>query len=230
MGTHRLGSSQRAIAGVAVAVLALAPVATYLAQNTPMTVRPVVLPTWFRVVAPQLPGRQVLLILPDSTAKESPMTWQAVNEMHYSMVNEGGPGGSVTRAGRDEGGENLFHLVSSALKGHKVKVVSTAALARQALSDWRVTTIVLPDQSGLPSYDRIHLVTYASALITELTGQAPHRQVGAWVWTDVDVTDGSSHPTGSLVTHCTTGLPVRGSNAVKAAAMCVLEALGTTNS
>ena len=90
-------------------MIALAPIAWYYADGLPLTATPVVLPTWFRTVAPTLKGRQVLLVFPvPYELLQSAMTWQAVNGMNYSMVGGGGPGGIPPRAGKERVGQTYI--------------------------------------------------------------------------------------------------------------------------
>src|SRR6202023_1512435 len=51
-------------AGIVVALVALAPPASYLGQSLPVATDSIVLPIWFQKIAPRLHGNQVLLVLP----------------------------------------------------------------------------------------------------------------------------------------------------------------------
>ena len=181
-----------ATAAAIVAVAALAQPVAYLSKIVPMTTNPVDLPTWFRTVAPTLHGHQVLLVLPAPfTSFDNSMTWQAVDDMSFTMVGEGGPGGIQVRAGY----ANTYHRtaasaladVSSPSKDGPAITPSDISAVRQALHFWRVTTVVLPDQPSLPQYDRVGSVPAAAALITAATGHHPIRQADALVWTGVTV-------------------------------------------
>ena len=112
------------LVGTAVAAVALVPVAVYLTAALPFTTQPVLVPTWFRTVAPHLAGKQVLLVLPAPFAvSQSAMTWQAVNRMHYSMAGTGRPERHHP-AGRAGGsrpvGPHQRHLLLQHLRGHHV--------------------------------------------------------------------------------------------------------------
>ena len=87
-----------AVAGVIVIVVALVPPALYLGQNIPIATETMVVPTWFRTVAPHLGNHQVLLVLPAAFSGMQPaMTWQATERMPYSMVGGGGPGATFSQ-------------------------------------------------------------------------------------------------------------------------------------
>ena len=71
-----------------VAVVAMAPPAAYLAKSIPMTVEPIVLPTWFRAVAPKLPGHPVVLALPAPFTTTTPgVTWEANGGHRYLLAD-----------------------------------------------------------------------------------------------------------------------------------------------
>ena len=59
------------------------------------------------------------------------------------------------------------------------------AATRRALADWGVTGAVLPDQPGLAAYDRVTSVPYTVAFLTAVTGRAPTRRAGSWVWSGI---------------------------------------------
>ena len=168
----RMPRASGAVAAVVVALVALVPPAVYLAQTVPFTTRPVVLPNWFRTVAPHLAGHQVLLTMVEpSPWRDNPMTWQAVNRMHYSMVNEGGPAGLLQRAGR---GATRSHrhlrcnFSPGLLPPHRVALVGVHQQHRRRptgpQAEWGVTMVVIPDQPSLPGYDQIPSVTLPAAL------------------------------------------------------------------
>ncbi len=230
-GGGRSRSSQwpGAVAGIVVAAIALVPPALYIAQALPYTTPPIALPTWFRTVAPHLPPHQVLLIFPTPfTAYDNPMTWQAVNRMHYSMAEQGGPAGSLSRAGKETAGAvALANASTSFLQGPSLRSATSAGdleSVRKALSDWGVTMVVLPDQPDLPTYDQIPSVTYAAALITAATGKLPIHLADAWVWSGVGGTSPTAVPTSVRFSMCTQGAASRGVSGVEAATRCVLEA------
>lgn len=144
-----------AAVGMIVAGIALLPVAWFLAPSVPVAAQPVVLPTWFRTVAPHLQGRQVLLVVPAAFSQlESSMTWQAVDRMPFSMVGIGGPGDYGSRAGEERDGEAVITAISN-LANVQLAQPGSILVVRQALEDWGVTLVVMPDQGHLPAYDRL---------------------------------------------------------------------------
>ncbi len=216
-----------AAGGILVAALALVPPWAYLAQDFPLTTQPVVLPTWFRTAAPHLRGHQILLIFPSGFADfpESALTWQAVNTMHYSMVGLGGPGAEINRIPvGTRAGASVVANVSSPLAPLPLITSEDIASVRRALKEWGVTMVVIPDQPNLPAYDQVHSVTVAAALVAAATGEQPHDQANAWVWTGVERVNPSQLATGASFAACTSRLAPRGRDGVMAATACVVKA------
>jgi hypothetical protein len=215
------------LAATLVSAVALIPIVTFLAPGVPFTTEPVVLPTWFRVVAPHLPAHQVLLVFPAPVATiESSMTWQAVNTMHYAMVGGGGPSAVLSRGGSERKGQAVIARVSYSF-GFAQKISTDDIVAvRDALHGWGVTMVVIPDQSDLPAYDQPQSVTLAAALITAATGRAPRFQAEAWVWSGVDRPRSSTPPATAAFSACTAGAAARGEPAVLATTRCLLSRLG----
>jgi hypothetical protein len=212
-----------AAAGMIVAVVAVAPSARYLARSLPITTQAVALPTWFTTVAPHLGARQVLLVLPAPFAvAQSSMTWQAVDEMHYSMVGLGGPGGVLERAGPERAGQSVITNASFFFSPTQTITAANIVAVRQALVGWGVTMVVIPDQIRLPKYERIRSVTHAAALMTAATGELPRHQADAWVWTGIERARPSVTPTTTSMSNCTAGLSFHGAVAVHEATACVL--------
>ncbi len=217
------------LAGLVLSLIALVPVANYLAGITPMTTQPVTLPTWFRNVAPHLPARQVLLVFPvpltvnTTDPVQSAMTWQAVGGMHYAMVGGGGPAARSTPVGAEMSGQRIVARLEepseqAAITPHDIRVL------RQALDRWGVTMVVVPDQPGLPAYDQVGPVSSIAAVMTAATGERPMFQGSAWVWTAVDRAPPSTIPTSARLSECTAGMQSRGIGAVDAATECVVAA------
>jgi hypothetical protein len=152
------------------------------------------------------------------------MTWQVIDGMRYSMVDEGGPGGDSTRAGKEEEGQTAINITSSAATftdpAHLTVTPRTIAAVRGALHGWGVTTVVIPDKPGLPPLERVPSVTTAAALITAATGQLPVYQKGSWVWTEVNHASPSVVTTSSKFAECTRA-GSRGTAAVEAATACI---------
>jgi hypothetical protein len=194
-----------AVAGVVVAGIALVPIAVYLGGTVPMVTQPVVLPTWFRTVAPHLTGHPVLLVYPAPFALvQSSMTWQAVDGMHYAMVGGGGPGGLLTRAGKERDGQ-LAITINSLSSDRRVETPADIRAVRQALQGWGVTMVVIPDQPGLPAYEQVRSVPSSVALMTAAIGAPPVHQAEAWVWTGVGNAAPSGIPTSQAYQACLVG-------------------------
>ena len=210
------------VIALVVAGVALVPGAVYLAQTIPFTTQAVELPEWFRVVAPHLSDHQVVLVLPAFAEYDTAATWQAVDGMHYTMVGEGPPAGLVERAGQERAGATVIAAVSTSANGRRSPKPGDVQAVRMALEDWGVTTVVIPDQSGLPAYDQIPSVTYAAALITAATGELPIHQASAWVWTGVAQAVARPPLTSSGVAECVNGAATRGALAVRHVTSCVL--------
>jgi hypothetical protein len=210
-----------------VAAIAIVQPAAYLAQTIPMTAVPVAIPTWFRTVAPHLPPRQTVLVLPIPYAVESPLAWQPSADFQFNLVGGAGPGDVAQRMGREEPGEAV--LARARVLSQPAASTRNLAAVRRALVDWGVTLVVIPDQPGLPPYDQSGSVTSSAALITAATGEAPLHQADAWVWYSVD--KGPSPPplSGGQLARCTLGLPPQGVIPVRASTHCVLTALGSAS-
>ena len=233
------------LAALLVAVVAMAPPAAYLAKSIPMTVEPIVLPTWFRVVAPRLPGQPVILALPapfttispgvtweaqgghrylqSISIKQAALTWHALTGQGYSMVGSGGLGVGVEHNAGENQGQNIITRVTFAYGSSPSVTSSDIVAVHRALSEWGVTRVVLPDQPELPSYDQVASVTAMAALISAATGTRPTYVADAWVWRRVNRDDPVVYPDGSRFAQCTTGLPTHGATAVQRATACVLE-------
>jgi hypothetical protein len=174
---RRLGGP---VAALVVAAIALVPIASFYFGGLPLTTQPVVLPTWFRTVAPHLAGKQVVLAFPAFALFETTMIWQAVDGMSYSMVGGGGPALLLQRAGTEASGQMAISHIAFTTRPQNTP--QAVAAVRHALVGWGVTMIVLPDQPNLPPYERApHLITTV-ALLTAATGQRPIHQADAWVW------------------------------------------------
>ena len=200
-----------ATAGLFVAAFALVPIAVYLWPTVPMVTRPVRSPTWFTTVAPHLPPHQVLLVFPvPNQVIESAMAWQAMAGFPYVMVGGGGPGGVIERSGSERPGAEAIGRASFTFTGQQLQSGDVAA-TRAALKGWRVAEAVLPDQPGMPVYDRVTSVPHVVAFMTAVTGRVPVRTHGSWVWTGVS-----------------TGLPTGGGPSPSAIRAC--EALGSRGS
>jgi hypothetical protein len=213
------------LAGTAVAATAVAPPAAYLAKSIPMTTQPVTVPTWFETVGDRLGAGQVVLVLPAPFGvTQSAMTWQAVDGMDFSMAGQGGPGGVVERAGAARAGQREIVDSSFFFSDGSVTPVGVAAV-RTALTAWEVTTVVVPDQPGLPDYERIRSVTKAATLLAAATGEAPELRSDAWVWSGVRRAIAAKPAPSPAVARCPLGLGYDGTAAVRTATACALATL-----
>jgi hypothetical protein len=217
-GSSRLPRWSGAAAGVIVAAIALVPPALYLAQNIPISTEPLVVPTWFRTVAPHLRGDQVVLSFPTVGPA---LMWQAVDHMHFSIPEGPGPGASFSQEPEEVQGVGVIGNASLSY-GIADPITPSGILAvRRDLDDWKVTTVVIPDEPGLPVYDQIPSVTVAAALVTAATGKLPVQQSDAWVWTGVNHS-GSPVPISTEgFSRCTFGQATHGYSAVESASDCV---------
>ena len=220
-----------AFIGAAIAAIALVPWAIYLSAGMPLTVQAVVLPTWFAKVAPTLRGHHVVLAFPVPFASmQSAMTWQAVDRMSFSMAGGGGPSGLITRAGPEAAGQTVLGDLSTADSSPSATVVSAvqAGAVRTALRGWRVTTVVLPDTTGLQSYVQVYQIRSIVVLITAATGRPPIRQADAWVWEGVNESAPVAIPSSAALTICGSG-PITGTVAsINRTAECVVANFATT--
>ncbi|MGH9097058.1 MAG: hypothetical protein ACRDWB_06510 [Acidimicrobiales bacterium] len=173
-------------AGGVVAALALVPVAVALWPNLPMTIRPMVVPGWFTSTAARLPTGQVVLPYPAAVGGiQSSMAWQAVAGIPFSLVGGGGPGVTVSRAGPETPGFEVLAAASLPLGPPPQPTAANLEAVRSAMTGWGVTTVVVPDQPQMPTYNQGRGVPYAVGLFAAALGQTPVHQAGAWVWTRV---------------------------------------------
>jgi len=218
---RRLGPERGLLAGTALSAAALVPIAVALWPNIPMTVRPVVVPRWFALEAPRLAHHLVVLPYPAALGGiQSSMAWQALEGMTFSMVGGGGPGITPSRAGPEAPGFNVLSRASDPLDPVPMPTAANLSAIRNALAGWGVTTIVVPDEPGLPTYDRGRPVPYAIGLFTAALGEAPTQQQEAWVWSDVAGAGPFVPISMSKFTACTGGTGPLGAGSTVAA--CVL--------
>jgi hypothetical protein len=166
-----------------VALVTLGPVVAVLAPNIPLKVQPVIVPHWFETTATHLPADQVLATYPFASAdSQAPMPWQAIPGLHFKMAGGGGPAGTVARAGADKTGFRLLATASIPLGPAPAPTKANLDAIRRALHSWGVTMVVVPDDAGLPDFDRGRGSAYGVAFFSAVLGSAPVRQDGAWVW------------------------------------------------
>jgi hypothetical protein len=195
--TARSGTSSRniqlqprfrpVIAGLiaaAVAAVAVVPTSLAYAGSLPLVLPPVVLPEWFSTVAPHLPPGQVVLTYPSTFGGfQSSLTWQAVDRMSFSLVEGGGPGGVLQRAGDRRDAYIALGNAAFILDPSTAFTAATVATVRRALLTWGVTIVVIPDQPELPAYEQGFHTSYTVGLITAALGVGPEFQARAWTWT-----------------------------------------------
>ena len=188
-GQGRRGALTGALAGgvaLVVSAVAVVPIGSALASNTPLTTRAVTLPAWFSDVAPHLPPGQVVLTYPAPFAlQQSAEAWQAVDSLHFAMVGGSGPGSILARAGKERAGQAVISAAAFSLDGPPPATVANINAVRQALAGWGVTQLVVPNPFRLPRYEQGTNPSSALGLFTLALGRAPRYQADAWVWTDV---------------------------------------------
>jgi hypothetical protein len=192
---HRSGTVPRwfsasrwkaAAVAAAVSSVAVVPVIAVLGPNLPLKVQPVTVPRWFTVTAEQLRPGQVLLTYPFATAdSQAPIPWQAIGAMHFQMAGGGGPAGTVARAGLDKLAFDVLNRASVPLGPAPVASVENLEAVRQAMRNWGVTMVVVPDDTGLPAFLTGRGTDFGVAFFTAVLGSAPVRQDHAWVWSDL---------------------------------------------
>jgi hypothetical protein len=170
-------------AAVVVAAVALLPMAAYLAPSVPIAVRPVVFPSWFRHIGPDLPGRQVLLVLPMPYFLENSLTWQALDHMSFDLVSGVGPEGNPVRGGRNAAAQEFLDNLSTPDPTSPTVTPGAITMVREAMDRWGVTTVVIPTDGKAPPYEwRVNSVPVSVAFMTLVTGKRPVLQDHAWVW------------------------------------------------
>lgn len=182
---RRTPATLAVVATLAVASIALVPFGTYLRAIVPVTTRPVLVPRWFQAVAPRLPASAVLLVLPVPSVRQSALTWQASVGMPYAAASGSGPADDLSRAGPFRRAEAVLYNASTAEHPQRIEPGDPRAV-RSALDGWGVSTVVIPDQHGLPEYEEVSSVPFAVGLMVAVTGHAPVHQHAAWVWYGVD--------------------------------------------
>jgi hypothetical protein len=194
------------VLGWALVGLVALPTVVVLWPNLPLTTRAVVLPTWYARRGPAQPPGTVVLAYPvPSSGLQSSEAWQAVNGMAWAQASGGGPQGQPFRAGAARPGFEVLSAASLPLGPAPLPTPAALTAVRQALRLWRVTTVVVPDQPGLPAYEQGRGGQYASGFFTAALGSLPTHVDGAWVWEAV----GAAPPPAPVApidfARCTTG-------------------------
>ncbi len=114
---------------------------------------------------------------------------------------------------------------SYALAPAPVPTAAALSAVRTALRVWGVTTVVVPDQPGLPVYERGRSPAFAVGLFTAVLGRRPVYDHSAWAWSDVGA-PGPPVPMGAAAfLGCTTG-SVADAPSPQAVPTCVLASAG----
>ena len=227
----------RALAGVRVpagadalswglVALTLVPTVVAVAPNVPLTTRAVVLPEWYATRGATLPPGRVVLAYPvPFSGLQSSEAWQAVDTMAWMQAGGGGPQGQPSRAGAARPGFEVLAAASLPLGPAPVPTASDTAAVRQALALWRVTTMVVPDQPGLPLYAQGRGASYAVGFLTAVLGTAPVHDHSAWVWPAVRLAPAPAPVSAPAFARCTSG-PVSTGGDRSAVSDCILAAGG----
>lgn len=149
----------------------------------PISTESIVVPSWFRTSATHLGSHQVLLVLPAPFSTISgAMIWQAESGLSFSMVAGAGPGVAVIDDGPNHEAALALGNVSYPFGYGSLITSADVTAVRRAIESWRVTMVVIPDQTGLPIYDRTQLPNLAAALLTAALRVPPIHSSGAWIW------------------------------------------------
>jgi hypothetical protein len=232
--THtRSPRRKAAAAGVAVGVVALLPLAAYVAPDVPVPAHAVVFPSWFRDIGPTLPGHQVVLVLPMPYFLENSLTWQALDHMNYDLVSGVGPEGDPSRNGRNASAQEFLDNLATPITAPPVVTPEVITTVRRTLDRWGVTTIVIPTDGNLPFWQwRVNSVPISVAFMTLVTGTRPVLRNNAWVWYGVEHSGPPTTVSTSAFDACTSTLPTTTSSvaAVTRAVDCVRAATPGTRS
>ena len=207
-----------------VVALVLVPSLIVLAPNLPLTARVVVVPRWYAEAGTHLPRGRVLLTYPAPfSGLQSSQAYQAVTHLPWAQAGGGGPAGEPDRAGRSEPGFEVLVDASLPIGPAPGSDPVTLAAVRQALAAWGVTTIVVPDQPGLPLYAQGRSPDYAAGFFTAVVGRAPRYVDSAWVWSGVTAPS-PARPVGpAAFAVCTRGPPAQSASPL-AIPTCILAA------
>jgi hypothetical protein len=152
------------------------------------------------------------------------MLWQAVDSMHFALAGGAGPAAIPARAGRERAGVEVLTAGSLSVTGPPPGTPATVDAVRQAIAGWGVTTVVVPDPSRLPGYERGRATGWALGVFTAAIGRPPEFRDDAWVWTAAQSPAPALRPSVQSFSACTTdqiwqsGIPQAVPNCVMAAA------------
>lgn len=220
-GGSRIGVRPARILGglgaVTVMAVALVPAGHLAWERFPLVAVPTQLPEWFEVAGPNLPPGEVLLTYPVVFGGlQSPLAWQAVDRMSFTIVGGDGPRSDLSRAGADRPGFKVLSLTTIAGEPSRWLTPSAVEKVRPALGHWGTTMVVEPDQAELPVYERGDHPIEFGLLMTAVTGRAPTFEHRAWIWRVPKKMSTVAVPSADRLESC------RGYRSVGAAAACLL--------
>jgi hypothetical protein len=227
-GAGGMDTWTRVVAGgaaLAVAAVAVVPMATAVASNFPLTTQAVTLPPWFAETAPHLPPGQVVLTFPPPGIGGSAMAWQAVDALHFAMATGTGPGNILRRAGSERAGLAVVSAGDPLFSAPVPPSVADIATVRQALTGWGVTIIAVPSPKWVLSpYGQAGSTAWALGLFTAAVGREPQFRGDTWVWTKVNTLGPSGALAPTTFAKCTSVSLFQSSSRL-AVPDCVLAAL-----
>jgi hypothetical protein len=188
-GRARTGGLAGALAGgIALVVVAVAvvPIGSALASNTPLTTRAVTLPGWFSDIAPHLAPDQVLLTYPPPGIGSMTLAWQAVDSLHFAIAMGVGPESILQRAGKERAGQSVINAAAFSFDGPPKATPANIDAVRQALTGWGVTMVAVADPKTLvPPFGQLDNTDWTIALFTIVLHRLPQFRGDTWVWPDV---------------------------------------------
>lgn len=179
--TSWLAGHRNAVTAVATAVVGVAAlVPVFLTFDTPLTVRPVVVPSYIRTVAPTLPEGTAVLTVPFAVSGSTqPMLWQAVDHMQFDLAGAAlktpGPTGGPVGQGAPGSARRVLTNLTVVGEPEPGGTPAQLAVVLHALRSWGVDRVVVAGTSRNP--------VYATGFFTMALGTAPTKQAGAEVWT-----------------------------------------------
>jgi len=207
--------------------LAIIPVSLYLERELPVKEQAIHLPRWFQVDAPKIPEHQVLLVLPMIVAwDESPMSWQALQHLRWTLVQGAGPAADPSRAGVARAGYELLYIMSNpvaTLRGSVIEHLGPLDFqaVRQAMNHWGVEKVVFPSDSFISL--NTPQPTALVGLITAATGVRPQVQDRAWVWSGIKEAGPPASLSRAQFTKCVTTQPSLSFTGGPDVSSCVLD-------
>ena len=152
--------------------------------SVPTAMEKVDLPPWFSTAALAVPTGSVVLTYPfpasASLASEA-MVWQAIDGMHFELaggyVKVPGPDGHPLASGPPGSATNSLDLLTLVKQTREAPWVPTPAeilALRDALSEWKVSYIVVTSTGQNP--------IYVAAVMTAVSERPPEVAHRAWVW------------------------------------------------